>query len=160
MPLQNAMHLAQLLHHNSGNREVYFTYGLQSEAYFIFDQERQDVSRGQKFEKSFGEGQNKVDVLKGIDFVCDKGEFCVLLGPSGSGKYSCLFRILEDQKIPMEEALKNVEQKEKRFYSYGDFNSRRLDSFLLKKRTVMNGINILQLEVVFQKSLGYTYVNV
>ncbi len=40
--------------------------------------------------KSFGEGQSKVDVLKDIDFACDKGEFCLLLGPSGSGKSTLL----------------------------------------------------------------------
>ena len=40
--------------------------------------------------KSFGEGDNKVQVLKGIDLELDKGEFCVLLGPSGSGKSTLL----------------------------------------------------------------------
>ena len=36
--------------------------------------------------KSFGEGDNRVEVLKGIDLAIEKGEFCVLLGASGSGK--------------------------------------------------------------------------
>lgn len=35
--------------------------------------------------KSFGTGDSKVDVLKGLDMDIEKGEFCVLLGPSGSG---------------------------------------------------------------------------
>lgn len=37
--------------------------------------------------KSFGIGDSKVDVLKGLDLDIEKGEFCVLLGPSGSGDY-------------------------------------------------------------------------
>ena len=34
--------------------------------------------------KSFGEGDSLVEVLKGIDLSVEKGEFGVLLGPSGS----------------------------------------------------------------------------
>lgn len=40
--------------------------------------------------KSFGEGDSKVQILKGIDLSVDKGEICVLLGPSGSGKSTLL----------------------------------------------------------------------
>lgn len=40
--------------------------------------------------KSFGAGNNKVEVIQGIDFGVEKGEICVLLGPSGSGKTTLL----------------------------------------------------------------------
>ena len=40
--------------------------------------------------KSFGAGENRTDVLKGLDFSVEKGEICVLLGPSGSGKSTLL----------------------------------------------------------------------
>ena len=40
--------------------------------------------------KSYGEGEGRVDVLKGIDIEVKKGEFVCLLGPSGSGKSTLL----------------------------------------------------------------------
>ena len=46
-----------------------------------------------QIKKSFGSGENRVQVLKGIDLAVEKSEFCVLLGPSGSGK-STLLNIL------------------------------------------------------------------
>ena len=46
-----------------------------------------------QIKKSFGSGENRVQVLKGIDLAVEKGEFCVLLVPSGSGK-STLLNIL------------------------------------------------------------------
>lgn len=40
--------------------------------------------------KHYGEGDSRVDVLKGIDIQIEKGGMCVLLGPSGSGKSTLL----------------------------------------------------------------------
>lgn len=40
--------------------------------------------------KSYGNGVNRVEILKGISFDVKKGEFVVLLGPSGSGKSTLL----------------------------------------------------------------------
>lgn len=41
-------------------------------------------------EKSYGSGENRVKVLKGISLEAEKGEICVLLGPSGSSKSTLL----------------------------------------------------------------------
>ena len=40
--------------------------------------------------KSFGENENRLEVLKGIDINVNQGEFVVMLGPSGSGKSTLL----------------------------------------------------------------------
>ena len=40
--------------------------------------------------KHYGEGDSRLDVLRGITTTIDKGEMCVLLGPSGSGKSTFL----------------------------------------------------------------------
>ena len=40
--------------------------------------------------KFYGEGENRNEVLKGINCGVEKGQICVLLGPSGSGKSTML----------------------------------------------------------------------
>lgn len=44
----------------------------------------------EQLRKSYGTGENKVEVLKGIRLGVEKGKICVLLGPSGSGKSTLL----------------------------------------------------------------------
>lgn len=51
-----------------------------------------------QIKKSFGSGENRVQVLKGIDLAVEKGEFCVLLGPSGSGK-STLLNLIDGERM-------------------------------------------------------------
>ena len=43
-----------------------------------------------QIKKSFGSGENRVQVLKGIDLAVEKGEFCVIVGASGAGKTTIL----------------------------------------------------------------------
>lgn len=40
--------------------------------------------------KFYGEGDNRIEVLRGINCEVNDGEICVLLGPSGSGKSTLL----------------------------------------------------------------------
>ncbi len=44
----------------------------------------------QQIKKSFGDENNRVEVLNGVDLSVKKGEFVVFLGPSGSGKSTLL----------------------------------------------------------------------
>ena len=43
--------------------------------------------------KSFGKGENKVDVIDGANFSLNKGEFVALVAPSGAGKTTLLMML-------------------------------------------------------------------
>lgn len=75
-----------------------------------------------ELKKSYGQGESRVEVLKGIDLTVDKGEFCVLLGASGSGK-STMLNIIggidrPDSGTVMIQGDKMGEMKEKRLTRY------------------------------------------
>lgn len=40
--------------------------------------------------KIYGKGQNEIHALDGMSFSVEKGEFCVMVGPSGAGKTTLL----------------------------------------------------------------------
>lgn len=52
--------------------------------------ENQNFLQISGLKKSFGSGENRTEVLRGLDFTVTKGEICVSLGPSGSGKSTLL----------------------------------------------------------------------
>lgn len=72
--------------------------------------------------KSYGDAENRTEVLKGISFSVEKGEICVLLGPSGSGK-STLLNIIggidtaDDGYVSIQNE-KTAEMKEKALTKY------------------------------------------
>jgi putative ABC transport system ATP-binding protein len=49
--------------------------------------------RGEKIIKSFGEGEEKRNVLDGISVEIKEGEFVCVMGPSGSGKSTLLYAL-------------------------------------------------------------------
>ncbi|MDD3402913.1 MAG: ABC transporter ATP-binding protein [Hespellia sp.] len=72
--------------------------------------------------KSFGEGDSRIEVLKGIGLGIERGEFCVLLGPSGCGK-STLLNIIggidhSDEGYISIDGEKTGEMKEKKLTLY------------------------------------------
>lgn len=72
--------------------------------------------------KFYGEGENRIEVLKGINCEIEKGEICVLLGPSGSGKSTLLNLIggiekFDDGVISINgEALRDMNEKRVSLY--------------------------------------------
>ena len=43
--------------------------------------------------KEFGEGDNRIKVLKNLSFTVDRGEFVSIMGPSGCGKSTLLYQL-------------------------------------------------------------------
>src|SRR5690625_2041520 len=72
--------------------------------------------------KEFIQGQERTQVLKGIDLNVEEGEFVAVMGPSGSGK-STLLQLLGGLDIPTEgeilinqSNLNNMSEKERTIF--------------------------------------------
>lgn len=99
--------------------------------------------------KSFGQGESRTEVLKGISFGVEKGKICVLLGPSGSGK-STLLNIIGGIETPDSgfvsingEPMKSMKEKElssyRRIHLGYVFQSYNLISNLTVKENIETG---------------------
>src|SRR5512142_1027532 len=49
-----------------------------------------NLVRIHKLAKSFGEGETRVDAVRGVDLELKRGEIVLVMGPSGSGKTTFL----------------------------------------------------------------------
>lgn len=45
-----------------------------------------DILKATQLHKTYGKRRNQIEVLKGISFTAQEGEFVGIMGPSGSGK--------------------------------------------------------------------------
>lgn len=115
--------------------------------------------------KSYGEGRNRIDVLKGIDLSIERGEICVLLGPSGSGKSTLLNIIggidtaLDGELIIDERHMENLGEKELEKYRRKNlgyvFQSYNLINNLTVKENIETGAylsdNSLDIDLIINK---------
>lgn len=60
---------------------------------------KQEIFRCTNLTKSYGSGAAYIEVIKGISFTVQQGEYIVILGPSGSGK-STLLHLLAGLETP------------------------------------------------------------
>lgn len=68
------------------------------------------ILKGKNIIKSFGETQEKIQVLNNIDLVIKQGEFVSIMGPSGSGKSTLLYAISGMDRIDSGEISYNEQQ--------------------------------------------------
>jgi putative ABC transport system ATP-binding protein len=101
-----------------------------------------------KLVKSFKNGQNITQVLKGVDFSAKKGEFVAIMGRSGAGKSTFMYQMsLLDEpnsgKIYIDgEEVHNLSEKEKMNFRLAKFGYVFQDYALLPELTALENVEL------------------
>jgi putative ABC transport system ATP-binding protein len=98
--------------------------------------------------KSYGEGENRVDALKGIDLDIHESQLTLLVGPSGSGKTTLLSIITtiltpdEGQLFLLDQDIKKMTKKEKALFCRHTLGIVFQSLFLVPTLTVAENVTL------------------
>lgn len=98
---------------------------------------------GDHIVKSFGEGEDKRNVLDGVSVEINEGEFVSIMGPSGSGKSTLMFALsgmddVDDGKVVFDS--KDLSAQEEKELS--DIRRTKM-GFVFQQPTMLKNLNIL-----------------
>lgn len=101
------------------------------------------IIAGENIIKLFGEGEEKVGALNGVNAEITKGEFVAVMGPSGSGKSTLLFALSGTDDISEGSVRFNgVELSELKENELADIRRRKM-GFVFQQPTMLKNLNIL-----------------
>ncbi|MDR0301629.1 MAG: ABC transporter ATP-binding protein [Treponema sp.] len=101
------------------------------------------IITGKKIVKTFGEGEEKVGALNGVDVEISQGEFAAIMGPSGSGKSTLLFALSGMDSITSGSVrFCDTELSELRENDLADIRRMKM-GFVFQQPTMLKNLNIL-----------------
>ncbi len=107
--------------------------------------------------KSYGKGNSKVDVLKGVSLTIQQGEFVSLLGPSGSGKSTLMNCIgLIDNIDSGLYHLDGIDIKKQNEHEYATLRSKKI-GFVFQKFNLIAGYSVVHNVALPLLLQGYSY---